>query len=60
MFSPYFLKAFPQLKQIKDVHTHNITSMYLDFFGGSYSNKFKSILILSTIEFNGISRCCKN
>lgn len=60
MLSPYFLKEFPQLKQIKDVHIHNITYMYLDFFGGSYSNKFKSILILSTVEFSGISGCCKN
>lgn len=49
MFSLYFLKTFPQRKQIKDVSIHSITKMYLDMSWGVCSHKFKSILVLSAV-----------
>lgn len=55
MFSQYLLKAFPQLKQIQDVGLYCVTNMYLDVSWSSYSHKFKTILLLSTIDPKGIS-----
>lgn len=51
MFSPHFLKTFPQLKQMKDVRIHGVTNKYLYISWGAFSCKSKPVLLLSAVVF---------